>query len=212
MKVRVAVVDSGINSDHPHVGQVMGGIFFHKEIASEDFVDRLGHGTAVGAVIREKAPGAEIYAVRIFKHRLSTDIDTLMRGLDWCLANKMHVVNLSIGTSNQRHRSRLEDFLRRARAHDVFVVSASTLLPGMLDGAIGVDADPECDRDAIRFQNGVYLASPYPRSIPGVPKELNLHGISFAIANCTGLLANILESHGPVDAYREFRVRAQTGR
>jgi subtilisin family serine protease len=208
MKVRVAVVDSGINSDHPHVGQVMGGIFFHKEIASEDFVDRLGHGTAVSAVIHEKAPAAEIYAVRIFNRRLSTDIDTLMRGLDWCLANKMHVVNLSIGTSNQHHRPRLEDFLRRARAQDVFVVSAANMLPGMLDGAIGVDADPDCDRDAILFQNGAYLASPYPRSIPGVPKELNLHGISFAIANCTGVLANVLELHPPVDAYREFCARA----
>jgi hypothetical protein len=98
--------------------------------------------------------------------------------------------------------------LGRARAQDVFVVSAANMLPGMLDGAIGVDADPECDRDAIRFQNGVYLASPYPRSIPGVPKELNLHGISFAIANCTGLLANILESHPPVDAFRELSARA----
>jgi subtilisin family serine protease len=157
MRVRIAVVDSGINSDHPHVGQVMGGIFFHKEIASEDFVDRLGHGTAVSAVIHEKAPAAEIYAVRIFNRRLSTDIDTLMRGLDWCLANKMQVVNLSIGTSNQHHRPRLEDFLRRARAQDVFVVSAANLMPGMLDGAIGVDADSECDRDTIRFRNGIFL-------------------------------------------------------
>jgi hypothetical protein len=211
MRVRVAVVDSGINSDHPHVGQVMGGIFFHKQIANEDFVDRLGHGTAVGAVIREKAPAAEIYAVRIFNRRLSTDIDTLMRGLDWCLANTMHVVNLSIGTGNQHYRPRLEDFLRRARAQDVFVVSAANMLPGMLDGAIGVEADPECDRDAVRIQNGIFLASPYPRSIPGVPKELNLHGISFAIANCTGLLANVLELHTPVEAYREFCARASSG-
>jgi hypothetical protein len=208
MKVRVAVVDSGINPDHPHVGQVTGGIFFQKGIASEDFVDRLGHGTAVGSVIHEKAPAAEIYAVRIFNRRLSTDIDTLISGLDWCLANGMHVVNLSVGTTNQLHRPRLEDFLRRTQAQNVFLVSAAAMLPGMLDGAIGVEADPECDRDTIRFQNGTFLASPYPRSIPGVPKELNLQGISFAIANCSGLLAKLLESHTPVDAYREFRARA----
>src|SRR5215475_3454422 len=163
MKVRVAVVDSGINPDHPHIAQVKGGIFFEKGIESPDFVDRLGHGTAVAAVIHEKAPAAEIYAVRIFNRRLSTDIDTLMRGLDWCLGNKMHVVNLSIGTSNQQHRPRLETFLESARAQDVFVVSAANMLPGMLNGAIGVDADPECDREAIRFQNGIFLASPYPR-------------------------------------------------
>lgn len=32
----------------------------------------------------------------------------------------------------------------------------------------------------------------------------NLHGISFAIANCTGLLVRVMETCAPVDAYREF--------
>jgi len=206
MKVRVAVVDSGINPDHPHVGQIKGGIFFDKAIESPDFVDRLGHGTAVAAVIHEKAPEAEIYAVRIFNRRLSANIDTLMQGLEWCLGNGMHIVNLSVGTANEKHQPRLADFLNRAHAQNVFVVSAADMLPGRLEGAIGVDSDPGCDRDAIKFQNGMFLASPYPRSIPGVPKELNLHGISFAIANCTGLLAQLLESYPPAEAYREFRV------
>jgi len=211
MTVRVAVVDSGINPDHPHVGQLRGGIFFDNGTESPDFVDRLGHGTAVAAVIHEKAPAAEIYAVRIFNRRLSANIDTLMQGLEWCLANGMHIVNLSVGTANEEHRPRFEDFLRRAHVQNTFVVSAANMLPGMLKGAIGVDADPACDRDATKFQNGTFLASPYPRSIPGVPKELNLHGISFAIANCTGLLAMVLESHAPADAYREFRVRCVGG-
>jgi len=85
----------------------------------------------------------------------------------------MHVVNLSVGTANEKHRPRFEEVLRRACSQEVFVVSAANMLPGMLDGAIGVDADPECDRETCRFHNGRFLASPYPRSIPGVPKELN---------------------------------------
>ena len=113
MTVRVAVVDSGINPDHPHVAQVKGGVFFDKGIESPDFVDRLGHGTAVAAVIHEKAPKADIYAVRIFNRRLSANIDTLMQGLQWSLANGMHVVNLSVGTANEKHRVRFEDFLLR---------------------------------------------------------------------------------------------------
>ena len=209
MRVRVAIVDSGINPDHPHVGQVMGGVFFHAEGESPDFVDRIGHGTAAAGVIREKAPEAELYAVRIFERRLAANIDTLMRGLDWCLGHGIHVVNLSIGTTNEQHRARLQDFLRRARSQEVFVVSAANMLPGMLEGAIGVDSDPGCDRETCRFQNGTFLASPYPRSIPGVPREFNLHGISFAIANCTGLLVRVMESYAPADAYREFLARAE---
>jgi len=209
MMVRVGIIDSGINPDHPHVRHVMGGVFFHTEGESTDFVDRIGHGTAVAGVIHEKAPTAELYAVRIFDRRLAANMDTLMRGLDWCLDHGMQVVNLSIGTRNDQHRDRFEDFLRRAHADGVFVVSAANMLPGMLEGAIAVDSDADCDRETCRYQNGVFSASPFPRAIPGVPRELNLHGISFAIANCTGLLVRVLESYAPSDAYREFLARAE---
>src|SRR5213593_2543920 len=208
MTVRVGIVDSGINPDHPHVGRIRGGVFFDAKGESTDFVDRIGHGTAVAGVIHEKAPAAELYAVRIFDRRLSANIETLMRGLDWCLAHGIQVVNLSIGTTNEQHRPRFEDFLRRAHSQGVFVVSAANMLPGILEGAIGVDADAECDRESCRYQNGIFLASPYPRAIPGVPRQFNLHGISFAIANCTGLLVRVMETHAPADAYREFVARA----
>ena len=35
----------------------------------------------------------------------------------------------------------------------------------------------------------LFAASGYPRPIPGVPREKNLKGISFAVANVTGTLA-----------------------
>jgi len=35
----------------------------------------------------------------------------------------------------------------------------------------------------------VYRASGWPRPIPGVPPLRNLNGISFAVANVTGILA-----------------------
>ena len=37
-------------------------------------------------------------------------------------------------------------------------------------------------------------ASGYPRPIPGVPPERNLKGISFAVANATGILCLYLSS------------------
>ena len=39
-------------------------------------------------------------------------------------------------------------------------------------------------------------ASGYPRPIPGVPPERNLKGISFAVANVTGLLCLHLQPAG----------------
>jgi hypothetical protein len=40
----------------------------------------------------------------------------------------------------------------------------------------------------------IVRASGYPRPIPGVPPERNLKGISFAVANATGLLCLHLSS------------------
>ena len=53
---------------------------------------------------------------------------------------------------------------------------------------IGVDVDAECPRSEYRVKEDRFLASPYARPIAGVPVEANLNGISFAVANFTGLL------------------------
>jgi hypothetical protein len=74
------------------------------------------------------------------------------------------------------------------------VVSAAHMLPGSLPGAVGVAVDESCPRDQFRRDGDVFLASPYPRPIPGVHPERNLHGVSFAVANMTGFVARALQS------------------
>jgi hypothetical protein len=91
-------------------------------------------------------------------------------------------------TADPAHR---ESFLR-ILGDDLLVVSAANVLPGSLPGVIGVLPDPDCPRDAFRYDAGVFHASPYPRPIPGVPIARNLQGASFAVANMTGLVARAL--------------------
>ena len=73
-----------------------------------------------------------------------------------------------------------------------------TLLPGSLDGVLGVVADMVHERDEIALRRGnegemVAAASVFPRPIPDVPRERNLSGISFAVANVSGFLARALD-------------------
>jgi hypothetical protein len=180
--MKIAVVDSGISAGHPHVGALAGGVSFAGE---GDPVDRLGHGTAVAGAIRQWAPEADLYAVKVFDRRLSATIETLLQALAWCQAQGMDIVNLSLGTANPAHRGAFLEVLDAGS----LIVSPATLLPGSLPGAIGVDADAMCPRAAFRYADGVFYASPYPRPIPGVPVERNLSGVSFAVANVTGLAA-----------------------
>lgn len=199
--MRIAVIDSGIHDGHPHVGALGGAVYF----AGDDAVDRLGHGTAVAAAIHEKAPTAELFAVKVFDRRLTASIGVLLRALEWCREQRMDVVNLSLGTENPEHRDALAEAVR----DNAVVVSAAIMLPGSLDGVVGVDADASCPRERFRYRGGVFLASPYPRPIPGVPPERNLHGISFAVANMTGLLAQTLEACSRQELFAALLARAE---
>jgi len=179
--VRVAMIDSGVNPTHPHVGGVVGGVALSGGGDNTVYLDYLGHGTAVAAAIREKAPEAELFAVKVFDRTLSTSLEMLVRALEWCVERGVHVVNLSLGTARPED---LRPALEHAAAAGVVVVS-----PPSTGGAVPVDLDWSCPRDAYRYQHGVFLASGYPRPIPGVPPADNLNGASFAVANMTGFVA-----------------------
>jgi subtilisin family serine protease len=210
--VRVAVIDSGIHAGHPHVGDVSGGVAIGPgDALSADTTDRLGHGTAVAAAIREKAPEAELYAVRVFERSLATTITHLVRAIAWSIEARMDVINLSLGTPREAHAPMLAAAVAQAAERGVLIVSAqenegTRYYPGSLAGVVPVCLDWTCPRDAYRVAEsgpGVsFLASGHPRPIPGVPPEHNLKGISFAVANMTGFVARLRERAPglPVDA------------
>ncbi len=188
--MKIAIIDSGIHPGHPHVGEIAGAVEMTLAGESDGALDRLGHGTAVAGAIREKVPDGELYAVKVFDRRLSANIAVILGALEWCREHGMDLVNLSLGTENPAHR---ESFLR-VIGDDLLVVSAAGVLPGSLPGVIGVASDPDCPRDVFRYHDGMFYASPYPRPIPGVPIDRNLHGTSFAVANMTGLVARALKN------------------
>ena len=202
--VRIAVIDSGVHAEHPHVRGVVGGVAIREDgTLHEDYIDRLGHGTAVTAAIREKAPNAEILAIKVFWRALSTDIATLVRAIDEAADRSASVINLSLGTGRMQHRELLEAAVARARAQGALIVAANDdggvrWLPGCLEHVVAVRADWACERNAYRIEivedRPMLATSPYPRGIPGVSRERNLNGVSFAVANATGFVARALEA------------------
>ena len=197
--VRIAVIDSGVHPNHPHVGNIEGGMAFDEGgVEHTDLLDRLGHGTAVAAAIHEKAPDAALIPVKVFDRRLTTTGLALAAGIRWAIGQKVDVVNLSLGTTNDEHLRMLSDVVADARQSGILIVAAAPTtdhiwLPGALPGVIAVELDWSCPRDEcviVRDDNGQVRvrASGFPRPIPGVPPERNLKGQSFAVANATGLL------------------------
>ena len=198
--VRIAVIDSGVHATHPHVRSVVGGVGIDDAgQVHEDFVDRLGHGTAVAAVICEKAPDAEIFAVKVFDRELAATGQALVAACERALEYRAHIINLSLGTTNVDHEAALEQVVRRALASGAVVIAAGDQdgvrwLPGSMRGVWPVMLDWSVPRDECRVtlragSTPVFHASGFPRPIPGVPPEKNLKGLSFAVANVTGLVA-----------------------
>jgi subtilisin family serine protease len=198
--LRIAVLDSGVNPSHPHAGGLTSGVSLAGEGISEDTVDRLGHGTAVVALIHALAPEATIVPVRIFDKTLSTNLPTLVRALEWCAANSIQIINLSLGTTNENHREPFETAVTHIADAGAMLVAPyamekTLLLPGTLPGVVGVVADADCADTACTVKQVaskvVFGAQPYPRDIPGVPRSLNLNGVSFSVARVSAYLARV---------------------
>jgi subtilisin family serine protease len=191
--IRIAVLDSGVCRTHPHVGGVVEGIWIGPDATLPGYEDTLGHGTAVASVIHHVNPEADLVAVKIFDDKLATSLPIVIRAIAWCLEHDIQVINLSLGTLNPEYRSAFEGAVARSQAAGAVIVSAlevdgKAALPGSLPGVIGVVAgeDYECCE---RFGKTVYTAPPFPRDIPGVPRERNLKGVSFAVARVSARIA-----------------------
>ena len=221
--VKVGIIDSGVNPAHPHVGGVAGGtrITSGESDSTNDYLDYIGHGTAVAGAIREKAPEGLLYAVKVFDRALTTNIETIIKAIDWCIENEIEVINLSLGTVNVEHREKIEAAVARAAEEGTVLVAAREMsgqpsFPGCLGAVIAVAVDWNCPRDTYRVagraDDPIFVASAYPRQIPGVPRERNLNGISFAVANMTGFVTRAREftPNASVDQLKQLLVEDST--
>jgi subtilisin len=137
--VRVAVVDSGIEADHPAVGKsVKGGVVVEYDSKAKDLfrirpdtepVDVSGHGTACAGIIHSLAPEAEIYSVRVLGRNMGGRAMQFAGGLDWTIENGMQVVNLSLSTSLEEFFALFHDLADQAYFKNINLVSAVNNLP-----------------------------------------------------------------------------------
>jgi subtilisin len=206
-KVRVAVIDSGINAHHSHVRRVSGGVGIACDaegsiVFSDDHRDYDGHGTAVAGILRAKAPDVELYSVRVLQERLRTESRVLAAAIRSCIANDIRIINLSLGT----HQTSELDALRRAceiaAEREMILVAAGSederIFPASFSGVISVSADECCGWNDYAYNESSeveFRAHTSPRPLPGTAQAGNLRGHSMATAHVSALVARIVEAY-----------------
>jgi subtilisin len=133
--VKVCVLDSGIELDHPAVGAVAGATAISLDedgntIAELDTEgDLCGHGTACAGVIRSIAPDAEIYSVRVLGAGFTGSGKVLLAGLRWAVEQDYDVINMSLSTTKKAFSELLRDIADIAYFKRTLLVASAHNMP-----------------------------------------------------------------------------------
>ncbi|MCR4404239.1 MAG: S8 family peptidase [Candidatus Acetothermia bacterium] len=208
--VRVALLDSGIDPEHPDLrGSYIGGYDFVNG-DSEPWDDN-GHGTEVAGILAARengtgvvgvAPQAELLVVKILGQDARGAISDVIRGLEWAVQRGAEVVNLSLGTPEDSPA--LREAVRAAWEAGLVLVAAagnesgSVLYPAAYPEVLAVSGIDRKDRLvwSSNFGPEVDLAAPgeeLPTSYPRGRYRLAT-GTSFAAAHVTGTVALLISS------------------
>jgi subtilisin len=104
-RIKVGVIDTGVDFGHPDLRHSLerGINLLHRMALPQD--DN-GHGTHISGTIAAAnelqgmigvAPRAIIHPVKAFDHNGTAFVSDIILGIEWCIRNKMDVVNMSFG-------------------------------------------------------------------------------------------------------------------
>jgi subtilisin family serine protease len=205
--VLIAVIDSGIDANHPELAGSIADSFDTLEAAKAPHQ----HGTAVAGLIAAHgklmgaAPEARILAVRTFDPAGAAAEGTtfnILKGLDWAVANGARIINMSFaGPSDPAiHRA-----LESAHKKGIVLVAAAgnagatspPLYPAADPNVIAVTATNADDKLFEQSNRGRHIAISAPGAqimvaVPDSGYEVS-SGTSYSAAEVSGIVALMLQ-------------------
>jgi len=219
--VDVAVIDSGIEADHPALEgciEVDRGVAISLDEGEWVAVpgphdDSFGHGTACAGIIHGIAPEARVVSVKVLDAGLSGRAAAFLRGLAWAIDEGFSVINLSLGTSRRDRALAFYELCDRAYFQDCFVVTAANNVagasfPSLFASVASVASN--LSADAFRFH---YNPTPPTEFLaPGIDIDvawrggtrIRSTGNSYAAPHIAGIAALIRSKHPEL---RPFQVK-----
>lgn len=129
--VRVAFLDTGVDLRHPDL-QARLASGYNALRPGRDLQDDNGHGTHVAGIVGANddgrgvvgvAPECRLYAVKVLDAYGAGMLSDLVDGLEWCLRERVQLVNMSLGTD--RSNATFAEAIRRAYEGGLVLVAAA---------------------------------------------------------------------------------------
>ena len=178
--VRVAVIDSGVDADHPAVqGRVARRLRVEidgehaRVIDDPNATDLVGHGTACAGIIAGIAPAAELVSIRVLGADNRGKGRALAAAVEWAVGEGISVVNLSLSSRSEAMFAVFHELADRAYFANVLLVCAANNVPGpsypsLFAAVLSVAAHDVPDPD-------VWFYNPTP------PVEFGAHGVDVEV-------------------------------
>jgi len=104
--VRIAILDSGVDVNHPAIDAskiedqyVITDGEFGMEINSDESGDLFGHGTAIAYLIQQIAPEATIGSFKVFESKEGGKAALIQGAVEAAIDEDYHIINCSFGTA-----------------------------------------------------------------------------------------------------------------
>ena len=229
--VKVAVIDTGIDKDHPDLkSNIEGGVnFVRKDPTAWD--DDNGHGTHVAGTIAAVdneigvigvAPEAHLYGVKVLDRRGGGSYSDVIAGLQWAVDNGMQVTNNSYGSSGDPGATVKQAFDNAYAAGILNVCAAgnegagenTVIYPARYESCVAVAATDIDDNRASFSSTGpdVELAAPgvnINSTVLGGGYQDGWNGTSMASPHVAGTAALVLAAN-PGWGNDQVRTQLQT--
>ena len=179
--VTVAVIDSGIEGNHPAVGgRLVRSVRVEIDgddgaVVDDNPVDVVGHGTACAGIIHALAPEAELVSVRVLGPNNRGKGLAFAYGLDWVIQQGIQVANLSLSSRSEDLYASFHDLVDQAYFANTTLICAASNTPGqtsypsLFSSVISVAAHDIADPEAVFY-------NPHP------PVEFGAWGVDVAVA------------------------------
>jgi subtilisin len=178
--VRVAIVDSGVEGDHPALDASLTRsvrVELNGEdpaIVDDESIDVVGHGTACASIVHELAPAAEIVSVRVLGPDNRGKGAAFAAGLEWAIEQGASVINLSLSSRSEALYGVFHDLADRAYFAGVLLVCAANNVavasyPSLFAAVVSVAAHDVRDPS-------VWFYNPRP------PVEFGAYGLDVDVA------------------------------